>query len=637
MKIFIQSCIFTATVFFLQSIENKLVAQNIIGPDTICNGGSSAFFYSTQQFPSNTVFHWVTDSAGLFNQISNDVILQGQGADSVNILFTESGWHQITLEVLDDSSVIQTLTRQVYVLPVPVVTLPPVWKCSCADSITLPWGDVVNVAGTYSRLQENGLECDIIEMVEVLAPAPIINWGPLVHDCNLFALNDAGQYYKLANSGQICHDCNLIPGQHPMEMFCLCVYSLSLPRPHFVKIEGTNNLHCTSLPDVLRSQYPFDDGILTWFDAAGNILGNADTLVVQDTGLVVLRGQLFDINGNLVCEKFDSVFVRQGAAPFFQFYPDTINCLPNATLEVSPDSISPNLLWKWFNKDQTYTSPTYTATQPGKVFFLVKDTLSGCEATGYQLVNKALAPKFQVHALAIIGCDTLIRPFVYGLQPSDALVSWTMNGGPSFTSDTIPLSAPEGNYYIRVTDAQNGCYTTTSFTLDWLEKNQPLIVVGTVTDDSNNTGTGAIQLTCFQCESASFQWYHDNMLIGQNKSITGLTSGFYECRIHYPLSCDTTLFFTVDNVVSTAEQLQYNGLTFYPNPVKDKFVVKSEYFDLQDGSFQITSALGQIMDQGTRTGKNNFHYDCSHFPEGVYCLWMTAGEQQWKILFVVER
>lgn len=77
-----------------------------------------------------------------------------------------------------------------------------------------------------------------------------------------------------------------------------------------------------------------------------------------------------------------------------------------------------------------------------------------------------------------------------------------------------------------------------------------------------------------------------------------------------------------------------NGISIYPNPIKDKIIIEFENKNANDINFLLTNSLGQPIPLNSKTINNKLEIDTSELPEGIYYLKVqnNSGQKVFKVI-----
>jgi hypothetical protein len=100
----------------------------------------------------------------------------------------------------------------------------------------------------------------------------------------------------------------------------------------------------------------------------------------------------------------------------------------------------------------------------------------------------------------------------------------------------------------------------------------------------------------------------------------------------------TSIVFTV-TWVSISENVSSNGITIYPNPVSDNFIIELTGVNETKGNILITNALGQIVKSEIIIPANDmkWSFNVSDLQEGIYFVHLQLENKTMVTKMVIER
>lgn len=284
--------------------------------------------------------------------------------------------------------------------------------------------------------------------------------------------------------------------------------SYDLPPPEVLSCIGDS----TEL--TFSSVFPPND--ITWFDPEGNLLSQADTVVVDDIGYYLI--EMAYSNG---CIFYDSVLVISQSSTL------------DYTLGESPTISCAN----------SFDSITVAISSPFSEIIWYQDTILGNESS-LQIQEAGL---YQIDIVDQNGCitrDSIFVPEDFELNPytlateaidcidgegvisvsSDSLitVTWELPSGSTSTNDTIE-SSTAGIYHIEITH-DNGCEETDSIEL-FANQNFPNISIA-FDSISCNSPTANIEIQS-NIANTTFDWVGPNGFDSDEENLTVDEAGYY--------------------------------------------------------------------------------------------------------------
>ncbi len=243
--------------------------------------------------------------------------------------------------------------------------------------------------------------------------------------------------------------------------------------------------------------------------------------------------------------------------------------------------------------------------------YTVTDSL-GCTYTDSVMINNP-APLTASSTTTDISCN--------GLTDGTATLVVLGNQG-SVTEDwgsEDPMNLGAGTFTYTVTDSA-GCMYTDSVTIT---EPTALGLSGSVTDEMNGDGSGAIDLTVSGgTPGYTFDW--DNDGTGDNddtEDLSGLSTGNYMVTVTDTNGCMDTMTFFVDNVVGLNEPSEM-AIKVFPNPTTG--IVFAEASNGGNLTVEVTDLLGKrVWFTANKTGR--IEIDLNDERNGVYLVKITSG------------
>lgn len=274
-----------------------------------------------------------------------------------------------------------------------------------------------------------------------------------------------------------------------------------------------------------------------------------------------------------------------------------------------------NLQFLWSNGA---TTEDLSGLVPGTYSCTITDPApNGCVET-MDYVVAAQSNGTLVSALATMeDCNQQNGAIDLTLSGGSGNVSIDWSNGAT-TEDLSGLSG--GTYDVIVTDLQDGCVITESYTLT----NDVPIFGGTglVTNASCATCTDGAVETTFSQGGLSFLWSTG----ATTEDLSSLTPGTYTITATTAAGCDTTMTFEVLNVASLGELNLNTGLGVYPNPASENFTVSILLPDGVQANIEITNALGQRILEKVALGSEEWEIDSHEFATGVYLITLRTDD-----------
>lgn len=174
-----------------------------------------------------------------------------------------------------------------------------------------------------------------------------------------------------------------------------------------------------------------------------------------------------------------------------------------------------------------------------------------------------------------------------------------------------------GNYTVTVTDSA-GCTFNSTFTIS-----QPtaLDLTTNFTDDTTNncSGTG-LAIATGGVLPYSFSW---NDPANQTTPLAiGLCKGLFKVTLTDSNNCKQYRTIIISNTVSIEDENINNSVSLYPNPAKDKLIIKFEQNNLEMVKISIYDAMGRklFIDEKRLISNNEIKIDLKELNSGIYFI-----------------
>jgi carbohydrate binding protein with CBM6 domain/type IX secretion system substrate protein/SprB-like repeat protein len=200
----------------------------------------------------------------------------------------------------------------------------------------------------------------------------------------------------------------------------------------------------------------------------------------------------------------------------------------------------------------------------------------------------------------------------------------------------VNLSA--GTFEVTATD-ENGCTSTSDVTIG--EAGALSVVVDEVLAEVGSNMEGAISITVSGGAGPpyTFKWYLDGLLFSEEEDLTGLAAGEYVLHALDANGCLTDDTVVVENLTALSENELAENIKLMPNPTSGKILLKIDLPEVADITVSIYDLTGrQIAPEFMATlAQQDFTFDLSEQPAGVYILKMVIGNQVLAKKIVVSR
>ena len=276
------------------------------------------------------------------------------------------------------------------------------------------------------------------------------------------------------------------------------------------------------------------------------------------------------------------------------------------------------LTYNWSNGA---TTQSITVTQSGS-YGVTVSYVGGCTSSATPVV--VTVNPVPTTNITPSGSTTFCQGGSVNLTASTG-ISYSWSNGATSQSVTVMNS---GTYTVTVV-YNGGCSSTsvpTTVTVNPLPATPTITVSGSDLVSSSGTGN---------------QWYFNgNIIPGANASTyTPAQNGNYTVQVTDANGCTAVSApFNVTGV-SISEHFITNGISVYPNPVSDNFVVELQGINETAGNILITNALGQFVRSENLIPANEMKwtFNVSDLKPGVYFVQLQFESKNYVTRIVVER
>lgn len=408
-------------------------ARSILGPTKLCPKESAV--YSTAPVPGADIIVWNGPPGSFINGQTPPVTLDARkGGTTVTVKFGHVGG-AISAQTVNACRTGPVSSRTVTVAPIPPTYQLP-RKTVCQDSFLM---------GNYPKdtiyITDDGCDSLVIRRPMVL---PSYTIGPILRyvcsDNPTFKICDS---VFVGPNPDIVRNCKTFLGCDSIIKIDLRVLD---PVAKIIRT-GNNTLLCANTPLILRSQPSPNPTVKRWFNMAGGLLGQGDTLHVTRPGQYVLESKM--TVQAVPCIKRDTIQV--GVAPSSVQVSGTVSptCLgqKTGTAVVTANSGTPPYTYVWSNNQagavlNNVGKGTYTVT--------VKDG-NGCTAQLSATVPAIPAFTVQLQTVTEPAGNTCQSTAVASLGVPPYSFRWS-NG----QTGAVATQLPGGPFNVRVKDA-TGC------------------------------------------------------------------------------------------------------------------------------------------------------------------------------------
>ena len=205
---------------------------------------------------------------------------------------------------------------------------------------------------------------------------------------------------------------------------------------------------------------------------------------------------------------------------------------------------------------------------------------------------------------------------------TDATFSWTDADGNVVGSDEDLIDVGTGNYMLTIVWGECTSYFENNVVID-SAVDCTLTAEYVATGEVNGNGAGSIDVTITGANGeTTFLWTDANgVTVGTDEDLLNLFTGSYSLLVTDEDGCTLELNgVIVDNIVNINDFNAEYVWALQPNPAKDSFTVKGEFF--VDTKITVLDVSGRIVLRETLTP--NYNWDVSLWKEGVYFIQLSG-------------
>ncbi|MEI6409674.1 MAG: T9SS type A sorting domain-containing protein [Bacteroidota bacterium] len=414
------------------------LSLEIAGPATICPGGTAT--YRINRVYGASAYAWSAPPGCSINGQSNHLVTTDS---TITVQFGNLGG-TICVSAsnacsVGNSAVCKTITIE----PLLPTVLPSITICNNELPYSLPWGQKITSSGTYQASIPGYLGCDSIVRQQVTVLPPINTNLPTMAVCAGETIEMCGNTYGA--SGTYAAVCQAANGCDSTINFELKVLN------PVADIQGGGNLNCTGNQVSLTSGP--SNGIKTWYNESGQIIGTGNALSVSQTGVYTLR--VTETLGAVTCSASDTISITNNGT--------NINVTAaGATLTCSTPSISitctadaPNPIFAWIGPNGFISNQQNPiVTEPGDYQVTVTNP-AGCSGTATVTVLQDNVQPIVTAENALLNCYQPTGNILASASVPNTTFVWTKPNGEQVASANLFVSAP--GVYTVVGTAPNGC------------------------------------------------------------------------------------------------------------------------------------------------------------------------------------
>lgn len=437
-------CDFTLTVTPPNGVNAPPVGPTgpIFGPSSLCSGASGV--YSVNPVSGASAYLWSAPPGYLINGEVPPVSTYGPLGSTVTVTMGSSSG-SICVEAENSCSAGTTKCRSIAISTPTVTHLTPLVLCAEQAPYTLSWGGIATHSGEYRDTIVLATNCDSILVQQITFKPAITTTLTPVAVCKGDSVVICGESFKF--SGLITKICTAASG---------CDSTIHLPFHVLDPVAHVSAAHMTldcAHPSITLQNAP-SSGIKTWKNAAGEVIGSGDSLVVGLPGTYHL--EVLDSLYGVQCHASDSISIGLDLdLPIASATGDTLAChKPQVTLVCQTST--PGVAFSWGGPDGFKSNAQNPlAYIPGNYAVTVTGS-NGCSITA----NANVFLFDTVPSIALTGgflnCNIQEIIIHADVSPDSTVTSWTGPGG--FSSAEInPVVSTPGVYQLLVTDTFSGC------------------------------------------------------------------------------------------------------------------------------------------------------------------------------------
>ena len=431
------------------------------GPTTVCAGATAVYSVPTT-FGAGT-YHWSAPPGSSINGGGNNLFVPAPEGTTVTITFGNNGGN-VCLQCQNDCNPASNFScLSVELQPIIENYLPPLTVCD--DELPYTWpGDsqyVLENPGVYdliSGVYQAQIGCDsVVHQIVTVYPPVFTFLGP-VYICE-------GECFEVGGI-EFCTEGNQAATLSTSYGCDSTVYFNLVVLKPVADIQGPPGLFCHDDFIVLNSAA--SSGQKEWTDTTGQVLGNADTLLVTSPGTYVLTTTVDD--GGLICMKSDTLMVVQ----------DTAHILVSIEGETEGCSFDPLLLFSSYDDvNATYewtgpsgivsTLPNAPVSELGQ-YFLAVSTIDGCTGFDSVMVEQIGGTPDIMLTPDTLTCVDSIGQLICSTTSQIAEFSWTGPNG-FMSNEQNPVVTDTGMYMLTI--ITEGLCTNTDSTFLYLNRQSP--------------------------------------------------------------------------------------------------------------------------------------------------------------------
>ncbi|MFN7325310.1 MAG: hypothetical protein ACK5SQ_01875 [Chitinophagales bacterium] len=444
-------CDFTISVIppiAVQAPQVGLVSP-ISGPATGCPGGSAT--YQVSNVNGAGFYTWSSPTPGvLFNGIEGPVTFEAPGGRTVVVTYPPGVTGNITICVEPSNSCYtgSQRCRTINIQNLPPTVLPKAVICFEDTPYMLPWGDEVNVSGTYATTLTSFQGCDSIvrQQVQVL-PQKVTNLTRFV--CKNTCVTICGAEY--CDQGTHNETCESYQGCDSTVNLILNVLD-----PIAQIIATDTVLSCANVSILLNSaaspNFP-GASIKVWKNLSTGATQGGPTYTVTTPGLYTLTTTMSA--GGIQCSQTDTIQITGNTIPPVATGVNGIIGCGSGPAQISVNTNGPVTAYSWSGPNGFSSGVQSPLVNAGGTYTVtVTSGLNGCTSTATAEVVGNTDPPVVAATGAVLTCS---NPTPQISATSNTPSSYVWSNGISAANTNVNAA---GIYVVTVTGTANNCTAT---------------------------------------------------------------------------------------------------------------------------------------------------------------------------------
>ena len=301
-----------------------------------------------------------------------------------------------------------------------------------------------------------------------------------------------------------------------------------------ISISNVDTLDCLNTPYNIQLESDSGSEVL-WINPSGDTTKSTMT-TIQFPG----EYQLQVVNDNGCLSELNFVVPQHEDAPQVELSTDTLTCL-STTVNVGA-SFNSTYDYSWTGPSNFLSDESTFNTSLGGNYFLTVTADNGCVTfASLNVDSDTIHPTTQLTDVLLNCSDTP----TYFIEPILSGVTYLWAGPNAFSSQlaNIPVSNP-GQYFLTITDPQNGCFFETSLNANSPQSPQ---IINYNLEKANCIVNGAVNSIEVMGGVMPYRYSLNNMNITLENQFTDLPPDSYSLSITDSLNCTSTINFVIPN------------------------------------------------------------------------------------------